>query len=266
MKIPGLPIISLVLFCLTITSVNAAPGAVISSAAADTQGPPPQDVSSFISQSKVAVTEQNWTGTLLITTRGLAWYPDDPGLLCLQSYTLRKMGQYGKSVDVASKAIALDPKPILYANRGYGYLALGNYSAALADAEAGISADAGYTTNYGVKALALEGMGRNNDALAAIETGITRSPDTAHYWHIKGRILAAGGNCTAAAAALEKSMAIDPGYTLPYPLFGNAGMNLADLNTTCRPAPPSPLPTRSSSGWIAVTGCLCAVIAAGIKR
>ena len=40
----------------------------------------------------------------------------------------RKMGQYAQSIDAVSKGILLDPKPVRYANRGYGYLALGNYS------------------------------------------------------------------------------------------------------------------------------------------
>ena len=65
-----------------------------------------------------------------------------------------------------SQGILLDPKPVRYANRGYGYLALGNNTAALADAETGISLNAHYTTTYGVKALALQGMGRNPEALA----------------------------------------------------------------------------------------------------
>ena len=86
------------------------------------------------------------------------------------------MGQYEKSVEVVSKAIPLDPKPVRYANRGYGYLALGDYTAALTDAETGISLNANYTTTYGVKALALKGMGRNAEALAAIDTALTLEP------------------------------------------------------------------------------------------
>lgn len=263
-----LPLIALILLCLVLPAGGAAPTAGISSAAADTTGTPPQDVSVYISEAKAAVAGQNWTQGIVITTRGIAWYPDDPELLCLQGYSYRKVGQYQKSVDIVSRAIPLDPRAVRYANRGYGYLALGNNSAALADADAGITADADYTANYAIRALALEGMGRNTEALGTIETGIAKSPDNAHYWHVKGRILASGRDCAGAAAALEKSVALEPDYTLPYPSFGTAGENLAALNAACTPitASGSPQPTKSSSGWIAVVGCLGAVIAIGMKR
>ena len=257
---------SLVLICLLVTAAGADPVAGIYSVAADTSGPPPQEASVYISHAKEAVDAGNWTGAILVTTRGLAWYPNDPELLCLQAYSYRKTGEYQKAVDIVSRAIPLDPRAVRYANRGYGYLALGNYSAALMDAEAGITQDPSYTTNYGVKALALQGLSKNPEAVAAIDTAIAQSPDSAHYWHIKGRVLSGGGDCSGAAAALEKSIALDPDYTLPYPSFGTAREDLADLNTTCRPPGASPGSTRASAGIIAAIGCLGAVIAVGMKR
>ena len=262
-------ICSFILLSLLILSLVLPVGgaeATISSVAADTSGPPPQEASVYISQAKAATGEQNWTSAILVTTRGLAWYPDNADLLCLQGYSFRKTGQFQKSVEVVSRAIPLDPSAVRYANRGYGYLALKNYSAALADAETGISHDAKYLPNYGVKALALQGMGRNTEALAAIETAISQSPETAHYWHVKGRVLAAGGDCTGAAAALETSLARDPAYSLPYPGFGSAAENRASLNMTCGPAPVSPTSTKSPLGWAAVIGCTGAVIAIGMRR
>jgi tetratricopeptide (TPR) repeat protein len=262
---PSLCILFLVLLCLVIPAAGAAPAASISSVAADTEGPPPQDASAYISDAKAAVVERNWTSALLLTTRGIAWYPDNADLLCLQGYAYLKMGQYQKSVDVVSRGILLDPGAVRYANRGYGYLALKNYSAALSDAEAGIAADGNYTANYGVKALALQGMGQSPEALAVIETAINQSPDNAHYWQEKGRILAASGDCSgAAAAAFERSIELDPEYSLPWPGFGSAGEDLAALNAACTPA--SPTPTKSPSGWITVAVALGAVIALGIKR
>jgi tetratricopeptide (TPR) repeat protein len=253
--------ITLVLLCLLVQAACAASStAGISSAPADTSGTPPQNVSLYISEAKAATAETNWTGALLITTQGLAWYPESADLLCLQGYTYRKMGQYQKSVDVVSRAIPLDKKTVRYANRGYGFLALGNYSAALADAETGLALDAGYTTNYGVKALALSGMGKNTEALAAIETAIAQSPENAHYWHVKGRVLAAQGDCSGAAAAFEKSVGIDPGNVLPYPGFGSAGENLAALNATCMPARAATPAAKSPFGLIAVAGFAGAVI------
>jgi len=258
----------LLLACLPVPVLAASPGVGISSGPADTTGTPPQEASVYIREAKDAVAETNWTGTLLITTRGVTWYPENAELLCLQGYAYRKVGQYQKSVDIVSRAIPKDPTPVRYANRGYGYLALGNNLLALADADAGITLDATYPVNWGIKALALQGIGRNAEALAAIDKAISLAPESAHYWHVKGRILASGGDCAGAAAALERSMDLDAGYVLPYPGFGSAGENLAALNITCSAAQsPSPQATaKSPLGWIAVAGVAGAVVAVGIRK
>ena len=262
-------ILSFLITCLLIPGMDAASSTVgVSSAPADTTGTPPQEVSVYIMEAKDAVATTNWTGALLITTRGVAWYPENPDLLCLQGYSYRKVGQYQKSVDVISRAIPLDPKPVRYANRGYGYLALGNNFLALADADAGIALDATYPVNWGIKALALQGMGRNVEALGAIDEALRLAPESAHYWHVKGRILAAGGNCTGAAAALEKSQSLDAGYVLPYPGFGSARENLAVLNGTCSAQQSSSAQATAKSplGWLAVAGVIGAVIVVGIRE
>ncbi|MFA4825156.1 MAG: tetratricopeptide repeat protein [Methanoregula sp.] len=232
---------------------------------------PPQDAAAYISDAKVAVAERNWTSALLLTTRGVTWYPDNADLLCLQGYAYRKMGQYAKSVEVVSKGIQLDPKPVRYANRGYGYLALGNYSAALVDAETGISLNANYPTTYGVKALALQGMGRNPEGLTAIDRALLLDPENAHYWHVKGALLTASGNCTGAREDLEKSLGFDPDYTLPYPAFSSARESLASMSTTCMPATATqatklPSPTKSSLGAIAVLGIVGALFVVGMRK
>ncbi len=263
---------AVVLCILTCLIIPAAGGAVISaslSSGGGSQDTPTENVSVSLSGAHAAVDERNWTGALLVTTRGLAYYPDSADLLCLQGYTYRKMGQYEKSVELVSKGILLDPKPVRYANRGYGFLALGNYTAALADAETGLSLDTSYTTNYGVKALALSGLGRNPEALGTIGQGLELDPGSAHYWHVEGRILAATGDCTGAREALAKSLALDPGYSLPYPGFTGASQDLFALNTTCIPAQaqalPSPTKAAASAG-IAVIGIIGAFLAIGMRK
>jgi len=262
----------IILLCLLLCLVMpAAAGGAISaslSTGVGTPETPPENVSFYIADAQAAVAGQNWTNALLLTTRGLAWYPESAELLCLQGYTYRKMGQYTKSVDVTSQAIPLDPKAVRYANRGYGYLALGNPTAALADAETGISLDANYTTNYGVKSLALKSLGRNSEALDAIGQALDQDPANAHYWQVKGSLLAATGDCTGARESLEKSLALNPAYSLPYPGFGTAADALAALNTTCIPAAtPSPAPTQASvPGIIAVIGITGALLAVGMRK
>jgi len=263
--------IILVLCILSCLIISAAGGAVISASLSSGGGSPDiptENISVYLSGAHAAVDERNWTGALLVTTRGLAYYPDSADLLCLQGYTYRKMGQYEKSVELVSKGILLDPKPVRYANRGYGYLALGNYMAALADAETGLSLDKSYTSNYGVKALALSGLGRNPEAFATIEQGLALDPGSAHAWHVKGRILTTMGNCTGAREALEKSLALDPGYSLPYPGFTGASQDLAALNTTCIPTKTQalPAPTKAASAGIAVIGIIGAFLAVGMRK
>lgn len=259
-----------ILFCLIVPVVT---GDIITAKLSTGTGSPeipPQNASVYINEAKAAVAERNWTNALLITTRGTTWYPDNADLLCIQGYSYRKMGQYEKSVELVTKAIPLDPKPVRYANRGYGYLALGNNPAALTDAETGISLNANFTTTYGVKALALKGMGRNAEALAAIDKALALEPENAHYWHVKGNILATNGNCTGARESLEMSLKLDPDYTLPYPGFTSARENLLSLNTTCTPAATqaraNPSPTKSSPGGIAVVGCAVALLVMGTRK
>jgi tetratricopeptide (TPR) repeat protein len=255
-----LVLVLVALVCLPVQARIAEPLASGISAVNASLDHPPDNVSVYITGAEAAAAERNWTSVLFLTTRGLTWYPDDAELSCLQGYSYRKMGQYAKSVDLVSKGIRLDPKPIRYANRGYGYLALGNYSAALADAESGIALNASYSTTYGVKALALQGLGRNTEALAAIDTALALDPQNAHYWHVKGRILTAGGNCTGARESLERSLALDPAYDLPSPGFNGARENLAELDALCGPAPIVPAATRSSAGGIAVAGVIVAIL------
>jgi tetratricopeptide (TPR) repeat protein len=227
---------------------------------------PPYNASVYISDAQAAVAGRNWTYALFLTTRGLAWYPADGELFCLQGYSYRKMGQYAKSVDAISEGIRRDPKPVRYANRGYGYLAFGNYSAALSDAESGISLNASYPTTYAVKALALQGMGRGTDALAAIDSALTLDPENAHYWHVKGVLLSAGGNCPGAREALTKSLALDPGYDLPYPDFPGARENLAALDITCPPPTQGRSPAASSAGGIAAAVVAITVVVFATRR
>lgn len=231
------------------------------SAAAATTDSPPYAVSVYIHDAQAAVAERNWTYALLLTTRGLAFYPENADLLSLQGYTYRKTGQYEKSVDALSKSIRADPTPIRYAGRGYGYLALKNYSAALADARTGMTLNQSEPLVFGVKALALQGLGRTDEALAAIDTAIVLTPGNAHYWQVKGELLADKGNCTGAAGMLEKSLALDPDYDLPFPTYAGARMSLAAIHERCTtPAPSALLPVRSPVDGIALIGILGAML------
>jgi tetratricopeptide (TPR) repeat protein len=256
----------LLCFCLCITAANAAPEAGLLTAAGDTQGPPPKEVDAYVASAQAAVAIRDWPEVLIITTRGLAWYPDNADLHCLQGYSYRKMGQYQKSVDAISRGILIDPKPVRFGNRGYGYLALGNSTAALADAQEGIRLDASSTTSYGVGALALHGLGRDEEALAMIDTAIGMDPQSAHSRHVKGIILTARGDCAGARAALEESLALDPDYSLPWPGFPSTQESRDALPATCPPAQDGQSPAQSPVGWAAFVAVVAIVAWAGMRR
>ncbi len=256
MKIHAL-LVFLVLLCCTVPAGTSAP--VTTTPAA----PAPQTADSFIRDAQAAVSEWNWTEVQAITAEGLSKYPENAELWCLQGYGQRKTGRYEQSVASVSRGILLDPRPVRYANRAYGYLALGNWSAALADADTGIALNSTYATNYGVRAIALHGQGRNGEALTAADTALSLEPENAHYWHVKGIVLASAGNCTGARQALERSIDLDSEYNLPYPGFAGAEETLAGLNQTCASAVPATTAAQSAPGWgpgIAFTAFLLMVL------
>ena len=191
-------------------------------------------------RAAAAVAEEDWEAVLTATGEGLAAEPGNVSLLCMRGYALRKLGHYPEAVAAVSEAIALDPKPVRYANRGYAYLAMGNYSAALADAEAALLIDPADATSWGVKALALAGLGNLTGAESAVDRGLALAPESAHLWHVRGEVLLAAGNATGAAAALNRSLALDPGYSLPWPGMPTAREDLAAAMQATAPTPSAP--------------------------
>ncbi len=202
-----------------------------------------------------AIAQEDWEGVLAVTGEGLAGEPDNISLLCMEGYALRKLGRYPEAVAAVSRAIAFDPEPVRYANRGYAHLAMGDYSAALADAEAALLIDSADATSWAVKAMALAGLLDLTGAGPAIDRALALSPESAHYWHVRGEILLAAGNTTGAAAALNHSIEIDPGYSLPWPGMPAAQEELAAAIQAATPAQATP-----NGGAVAVAGFLVVLV------
>ncbi|KAF5087481.1 tetratricopeptide repeat protein [Methanoculleus horonobensis] len=185
------------------------------------------NISDSVDRATSAVAERDWDGVLVATGEGLAVEPGNVSLLCMEGYALRKLGRYPEAAAVVSEAIALDPKPVRYANRGYAYVAMGNSSAALADAEAALLLDPADATSWGVKAMALAGMDDLAGAESAVDRALALAPESVHLWHVRGEVLLAAGNATGAAAALNRSLTLDPDYSLPWPDMPDAREDLA---------------------------------------
>ncbi len=109
------------------------------------------NASYYENQGKALMAEQDWAGVIDSTREGLGVYPYNPELLCLQAYALRKTGHYQESVDLVSLAIPNDTRPVRYANRGYGLLAMGKTADAIHDADSAIALNSSYTTAYALK-------------------------------------------------------------------------------------------------------------------
>ncbi len=187
-------------------------------------------------QGQEYIAEENWNMSIKTADEGLAKYPDDPSLLCMKAYALRKISKPIDAIALLNRAIAIEPNPVRLASRGYAYLAIGNATAALVDSEKAITMDSSYATAYGIKALSCISVGRIDEAESAIEKALSLQPDSAHYWHIQGLIYQKQGNCTGAIYALKKSVSLDTNYSLPWPEMPSANQDLASTEQSCSDA------------------------------
>jgi tetratricopeptide (TPR) repeat protein len=204
-----------------------------------------------------AIQEEDWNAVLTVTDEALAEHRENATLLCIRGYALRKLGHYPEAVTTVTEAISLDPRPVRYVNRGYAYLAMGDYTAALADAETALLLDRENATAWGVKALALVGMNDTAGAESAVDRALALAPDSAHLWHVRGVVSLAAGNASAAVTALTRSLDLDPDYSLPWPGMPDAHEDLAEAEMM-QAASATPRTASPFGNLIAVAAVLAA--------
>jgi tetratricopeptide (TPR) repeat protein len=192
-----------------------------------------KNATDYEDQGKTLMAEKDWSGVINSTNAGLNFYPYNPELLCLQAYALRKTGHYQESVDLVSMAIPNDTRPVRFANRGYGFLAMGKTVDAIHDADSALALNSSYATAYALKASALRTTGNLSAAGDTIGKAIHLDPDNAYYLHVKGGILADKGDCYGATDAFRHSIAINPDYDLPWPGLSNATVDLENEEARC---------------------------------
>jgi tetratricopeptide (TPR) repeat protein len=244
------------LFCSPVSSqivsveVTSGPGAVHKVTAQE-----------YEQQGMALMAEKNWSGLLALTGEGIAAYPQDAELFCLQGYAFRKLGRYADAVNSTTIGINLDHQPARYANRGYALLALDRNAEALSDADAAISLNASYTPAYGIESIALARMGNFTGAEAAVDTALSLDPTDPFLWQLKGEDLAGLGNCSGARSAFETSLAINAdNHELPWPGFVNTTTDLQRLDSVCPTTQPTTAPnttpTRAPVPLVAAVGAL----------
>ena len=201
-----------------------------------TAKPDPGGAAFYITLMKNALARGDYEASRTLGSEGLARYPENATLLTLEGYTLRKTGHYSDAADMLSDAIRIAPSPDRYASRGYAFLARGEYGHALMDAEQGISLDPGFSESYGVKALALQGLGQHAGALSSIEKGLDLEGNgsrAALFEDIKGKVLIGMNDCTGAKEAFETALAMDASCELPWPAFPGAKADLEMIQAVC---------------------------------
>jgi tetratricopeptide (TPR) repeat protein len=248
--------------CLVLLTLFLGIVCIPACAASVSTAPALLNASDYERQGMALMAEKNWSGLMAIADEGLAAYPDNAELSCLKGYALRKTGYYQEAVEIVGRAIERDPKPVRYANRGYGLLALERYKDALSDADAAISIDGNYTPAYCVRAMALLGLCDYGEAQQAIGTALSLDPENAFYWQVQGSVYARAGNCTGAKDAFQHSIALKPDIDLPWPGLANATASLERTEAEC--AASNPMPTQAASP-VSLTG-VALVIALGLKR
>ncbi len=179
-----------------------------------------------------AMEQRDWNTLLRIAGEGLARDQNDPQMYSMKGYALRKLNRSQQALIEDSKAIAIEPNPVRYANRGMTYLSLGNYSAALADGENAISIIPDYSSGYALKSLAYQKMGDITAAKENIDKALAIKPDTASHLHYAGIIAMQDGNYEDAVYFLNRSITIDPNYSLPWPGMTNATVDLENVRKT----------------------------------
>jgi tetratricopeptide (TPR) repeat protein len=251
-KIAFIILLFLIPLCLPVTALTATIGTGPGSPETTIQ-----NASYYENQGKALMAERNWSGVIDNSYRGRILYPYNPELLCLQAYALRKTGNYQESVDLISLAIPNDSRPIRYANRGYGYLAMGKTADAIRDADSAIALDPSYTTAYALRASALRMAGNFSGAEVAIDEALALEPENAYCLQVQGEILADRGFCSDAIEAFRHSIAINNNVDQPWPGLPNATTELSKTETRCAEAQQVLTPTTKASypaGLLAVSG------------
>lgn len=169
-----------------------------------------------------AIEEEDWNELLNISERGIVRNQSDPQMQTMKGYALRKLNKSEQAIIHTSKAIAIEPNPVRYANRAMAYLSIRNYSAALEDGEAAIRIMPNYSTGYSIKSLAYLYTGNITEAKRNIDTALSINPDSASNLHYAGIIAMRAGDYEEAKNFLNRSIAIDPDYSLPWPNMENA--------------------------------------------
>ena len=256
-----------VVLCLIATAFFIYPAGAVN--AGVSVGPAEINISNATTTLDIAFEEGNWPRTAayaeLITkndpTGGAEiWYK--------WAYALRMMGVYNESLNVADEAILRDPDNHLnYLNKGYVYIALGNWLEARKCAESALSKKPMEAAAYNIIALGLLGQGDEKNALIAAEQAASLAPDNALYLNTKGMILMKSGEYGKAVAVLTDAVeSSEDGYDLPYPGAPTPEQNLNEAQRLYNETSVSPTMIFAAAGLILVVAAGAGLLRRRIRK
>ncbi len=233
-NIPALPaLLALILIAgLAIIAAHPALAAGATSSGVST-GPAELNITRATATLNTAIAEGNWLRAAAYAELITQNDENAPAnIWCKWGYSLRKMGRYDEALAMVTIAIEKDPdNAASHLNRGYTYLALGQYRNARMDAEETLRLErAGKTditsdcaiantgaTAYNIIALGLLGEGDPKNALVAAGTALVLGPDNVHYLNTRGVALTQLGKYSDAVMVLTQATELQDEYISPYP-------------------------------------------------
>ena len=119
-------------------------------------------------------------------------------------------GQHAEAIDLMSRALALKPDAVAYANRATARNKMKHYPKALADSEAALKHDPRFVPAHHARGVALKGLKRLTEAAAAFQHVTTLEPRHADAWMQRGNVALALNDPAAALEHYQHVLEIQP--------------------------------------------------------
>ncbi len=170
---------------------------------------------------------RDYPAMLLDTERIRVLRPDDVGNLSLHARALSRLGRLQESERAESAAIELQPaNPMHWVNRAITKNALGNFAAAVADADQAIRLNVEFDGAYGARAAAYCGIGKYDLAITDLKQASRIKPRDITYALERGRVHLAAGEFEHAISAATQAVEIAPKDPRAYELRARAFIQL----------------------------------------
>ncbi len=165
------------------------------------------------------------TGQSVIVLKTQATTSDD---YLAQAKAARVSGNHQKTINLANKALALEPSALGYFNRAYAKHFLKDYQGAINDLNKAIEIDPQYSDAYTNRGAAKDELEDYQGAIGDFTKAIEIEPQDAFAYYNRGNAKYELGDYQAAIADYNQAIEINPHYAGAYFNRGIAKRNLKD--------------------------------------